>query len=43
MDRYEGTLMTLTIALHRGIYLDIIMDRCKGPLTTLTIALHGGI
>jgi hypothetical protein len=41
-DRYRGTHTTLTIALHGGLYIDIIMDRNRGPQTALTIALHGG-
>jgi hypothetical protein len=31
----------LTIALHGGLYLSIIMDGYGGPHTHLTIALHG--
>jgi hypothetical protein len=33
----------LTVALHRGLYLAIIMDRYGGPQSTLTIALHRGL
>jgi hypothetical protein len=33
----------LTIVLHRGIYLAIIMNRYEGPQPALTIALHGGL
>jgi hypothetical protein len=40
MDRHEGPLTALTIALHRGLYLAIIMDRHEGPLNALTRALH---
>jgi ABC-type molybdate transport system permease subunit len=43
MDRYEGRLNALTVALHRGIYLAIIMDRYEGPLNALTVALHRGL
>jgi hypothetical protein len=46
-SHYNGLVgMTLTgviIALHRGLYLAIIMVRYRGPLTTLTIALHRGV
>jgi hypothetical protein len=38
MDRYEGPLISLTIALHRGLYLASIKDRYEGPLAALTIA-----
>jgi hypothetical protein len=40
MDRYEGPHTALTIAMHRGLYLAIIIDRYEGPHTALTIALH---
>jgi hypothetical protein len=43
MVRYEGTQSALTIALHRGIYLAIIMDLYERPLSALTIALHRGL
>jgi hypothetical protein len=43
MDRYGGPLTSLTIALHTGLYLAIIMDRYGVPLTALTIALHRGL
>jgi hypothetical protein len=43
MDRYEGPLTALSLALHRGVYLVIIMDRYEGPLTAVTIDLHRGI
>jgi hypothetical protein len=39
----EGPHTALTIALHRGLYLAIIMDRYEGPQTTLTIAMHRGL
>jgi hypothetical protein len=39
MDRYEGSQTALTIALHGGLNLAIIMDRYEGPQTALTIAL----
>jgi hypothetical protein len=42
MDRHEGPLTALTIALHGGLYLATIMDRYEGTLTALTIALHRG-
>jgi hypothetical protein len=31
MARHEGLQTTLTIALHRVLYLAIIMDRYAGP------------
>jgi hypothetical protein len=40
MDLYEGPLTALTIALHGGLYLAIIIDLYEGPLTALTIDLH---
>jgi hypothetical protein len=40
MDRQEGPLTALTIALNKGLYLAIIMDRHEGPLTALTKALN---
>jgi hypothetical protein len=40
MDRYGGPQTALTIALHRGLFLSIIMDRYERLLTVLTIALH---
>jgi hypothetical protein len=39
MDRHEGPHTALTIALHGGLYLAIIMDSYEGPRTALTIAL----
>jgi hypothetical protein len=36
-------LPLLYIALHRVLYLAIIMDHYEGPHTALTIALHGGL
>jgi hypothetical protein len=39
MDRHEGPQTALTIALHGGLYLAIIMDSYEGPHTALTIAL----
>jgi hypothetical protein len=36
-------LTAITIALHGGLHIVIIMDRFEGPLTALTIALHRGI
>jgi hypothetical protein len=38
MVRYGGPQTALTIALHGGLYLTIIMDRYRGPHTALTIA-----
>jgi hypothetical protein len=35
MNRYEGPHTALTIALHLGFYLDIIIDRCELHHTTL--------
>jgi hypothetical protein len=43
MDRYGGPLTALTIALHRGLRLAIIMVRYEGSDTALTIALHKGL
>jgi hypothetical protein len=43
MDRYEGLLTSLTIALHGGLYLAIIMIRYGGSHTALTIAMYGGL
>jgi hypothetical protein len=44
---YNGPLWwasnCLTIALHLGIYLAIIMVRYGGPQTSLPIALHGSL
>jgi hypothetical protein len=31
---------TLTIALHRGVHLAIIIDRYGGPQSVLTITFH---
>jgi hypothetical protein len=35
--------LPFAIALHRGLYLVIIMDRYEGPLTPLTLDLNGGL
>jgi hypothetical protein len=51
MDRFEGTQTAPTIALHRGLYLyiligfysAILMDSHEVPHTTLIIALHEGL
>jgi hypothetical protein len=43
MVRYGVLQISLTIALHGGLYLAIIMDRYRVPKTALTIALHGGL
>jgi hypothetical protein len=43
MDRYRGPHTALTIALHGGLYLAIILDSYRGPHTALTTALHGGL
>jgi hypothetical protein len=43
MDQYEGPHTALTVALHGGLLLAIIMDRYEGPQTDVTIALHGGL
>jgi hypothetical protein len=43
MDREKGPQTALTIALHRGLYLAILMDRDKGTRTAITIALHRGL
>jgi hypothetical protein len=37
MDHHEVPHTALTIALHRGIYLDIIMDRHEGPTVPLQL------
>jgi hypothetical protein len=41
MDRHEVPHTALTIALHAGLHLAIIMDRHEGPHTALTMSLHG--
>jgi hypothetical protein len=43
MDLYEGPHTTITIALHGGLYLEIIVDLYEGPNTSLTIVMHGGL
>jgi hypothetical protein len=43
MYRPEGPHSALTIALHRGLYLSIMIDRHEGPHTDLTIALYRGL
>jgi hypothetical protein len=43
MFRFVGPQTSLTIALHGGLYIAIIIDRYEGPQTALTIALLGGI
>jgi hypothetical protein len=43
MVRHEGPQIPLTIALHVGLYLAIIMDRHEGPQIPLSIALHEGL
>jgi hypothetical protein len=43
MDRYEGPLTPLTITLHIGLYIAIIIGRYEGPLTPITIALLRGL
>jgi hypothetical protein len=43
MERCQGPLNSLTIALHRSIYLAIIMKRYEGPLTSFYIAFHSTI
>jgi hypothetical protein len=40
MDRYEGHHTALTINLHGGLYLAIMMDRYERLHPALTIALH---
>jgi hypothetical protein len=39
MDCFGRTKSALTIALHKGLYLPIIMDRDRGPQSALIIAL----
>jgi hypothetical protein len=43
MDRYKDPQSALIIALHRGLYLAIIMDPYEESHGTLTIALHRGL
>jgi hypothetical protein len=43
MDRYEGPLTSLILALIVCHSLARIMDPYEGPLTALTIALNGGL
>jgi hypothetical protein len=43
MGRYEGPHIALTISLHGGLYLEIIIDRYELSHTPITIALHGGL
>jgi hypothetical protein len=43
MIRYGEPQTAHTTALHRSLYLAIIMDLFEGPHTALTIALHGGL
>jgi hypothetical protein len=38
MDEYVSPNASLSIALHRGLYLVITMDRYVGPHAALTIA-----
>jgi hypothetical protein len=40
MDGYEGPISAFNLALHRYLYIAIIIDHYEGPLTALTIALH---
>jgi hypothetical protein len=40
---YTLYITILTIALHTGLSLAIIMERYKGPLTLLNLALHRGL
>jgi hypothetical protein len=39
MDRHEGPHTALTLALHRDLYLAILMDLHEGPNTALNRAL----
>jgi hypothetical protein len=43
MDRIKEPQTPLTIALHGGLYLAIIMVRYEGHQNTIIIALHGGL
>jgi hypothetical protein len=43
MDLYGRPKTALTIALHGGLYIAIIMDLYGRPKTVLTIALNGGL
>jgi hypothetical protein len=43
MDRIRGPETALTLALHRGLYVAILIDLYIWPQTALTIALHCGI
>jgi hypothetical protein len=40
MDRNGRPHSKLTIALHKGLYIYIIIYRCGGPHSALLIALH---
>jgi hypothetical protein len=43
MECDDGPHTAVTIALHGGVYLAIMMDRYERPHTSLTIALHRGL
>jgi hypothetical protein len=43
MERHEVLQTALTIALHTGLYIAIIMDRYACPQTSLAMALHRGL
>jgi hypothetical protein len=43
MDRYEGPITDLTIALSGGLELAIILDCNEGPVTALNMALQAGL
>jgi hypothetical protein len=43
MDWEKGHQTALTIALHRGLFLAIILDREKGEQTALNIELYSGL
>jgi hypothetical protein len=43
MDRHQGSQSALTVALHRGLYLAIIVHLYEGPQTARNIAWHRGL
>jgi hypothetical protein len=42
MDCYGGPQTALNMALHGGLYIDIIMHRYVMNQTALTLAFYGG-
>jgi hypothetical protein len=43
MVHYGGPHSVFTIAMHRGLYLAIIMDRYVGAHSALNIFFHRGL